>query len=151
MNENSTKSKPVITVSQDHSKKHMINKVDDNGYKLMESRSSIRKQIRNSGRLVGAPPPMMNIWVYKVLEGNESIIEKYIKARNINVKQVLKMSKDGSKFISFKILIPKKDVDKVLNTDFWPEGVYSRIWKEYNSRRKNTLSYIGKKYRDFLN
>ena len=93
-------------------------------------------------------PPLLNIWVYKVAEGNTSTVMGYIKSKNINVNSVILKSKPESKYKSFKITVFKRDLNYLLNNDFWPEGVMCKIWRDYDNKKSKSLSFVGKKYKN---
>ena len=50
----------------------------------------------------GAPEPSRGVFVYQVLDGN---IEDYITEHKIEVRNLERISKDGSRFMSFKVTV----------------------------------------------
>ena len=104
---------------------------DDEGFEYVESRNSIRKRrlIENVNRccLVGAPPPPVSIWLYKVVRGDIETIKNFMVNKNISVHDIKKISNSEAKYMSYKITIPKNFIKDVLNKSFWPPGIGCRI------------------------
>ena len=57
----------------------------------------------------------------------------FMENNNVNVNMIEKMSHPNSKYSSFKISIIR-DKHKVLDPNFWPNGVQCRMWR---SGRRN--------------
>ena len=124
---------------------------DHDGFELKESRSALRSRLRQANSVVGfsgAPLPMENIWVYRVVKGNTNTVTDHLKSRNIAVNAVQLKSKPESRYKSFKVTVFKKDLNKLLDSDFWPEGVMCRIWKDYVDKKSKSISFFGKKYKN---
>ena len=56
----------------------------------------------SSENVRGAPEPSRDLFVYRVLDGN---IEDYITEHNIEGRNLERISKDGSRFMSFKVTV----------------------------------------------
>ena len=128
---------------------------DDEGFEYVESRNSIRKRrlIENVNRccLVGAPPPPVSIWLYKVVRGDIETIKNFMVNKNISVHDIKKISNSEAKYMSYKITIPKNFIKDVLNKSFWPPGIGCRIWKDLKKETKSrTLSFVGRNYRSLV-
>ena len=102
-----------------------------------------RKARRTIGRaaasadLTGAPPPLRHIWVSHVSNASENSMKKYLNDNNVTVCDIKKTSHQMSKFSSYKISIYKTDLDKVFDENFWPNGVYCKIWWERPGQNNN--------------
>ena len=60
------------------------------------------------------------------------------------------MSKEGSKYMSFKITLPKTFLNDVLKKSFWPMGIGFKIWKDFNHRTQSrSRSFVGRKFQMF--
>ena len=80
-----------------------------------------------SGNLKGAPEPSREVFVYRVVKGTEeNDIQEYLEEKNIAIRGVQKVSKEEAKFVSFRVEIKVSDMKKVLDSDFWPEGIHVR-------------------------
>ena len=88
--------------------------IDDDGFELVESRFSKKKRLNDMKlkniKLVGASPPLVDIWIYKILEGNVFTIKEYIEDNGIKVDEVTKTSKINVIYKSFRATIFKTDV-----------------------------------------
>ena len=131
LNKELTKKLPLIDVV-DNSLSGQTKLIDDEGFELAESRSNMKKRLKNMKlkniKLVGAPPPLIDIWIYKVLEGNVFTIKEYIEDNGIKVEGVTKTSNIDAKYKSFKATIFKTDIKKILNKKFWPMGIGVKLW-----------------------
>ena len=100
-----------------------------------------RKARRTIGRaaassdLTGAPPPERQIFVSRVSIGSENSMKNYLVDNGVNVSNIERSSHQISKFSSYKITIPKPDLHKVFDENFWPNGIYCRMW--YNRTVQN--------------
>ena len=84
----------------------------------------LRNQDSNTkDNLVGAPPQVRDIWVYKIAQGNVYTMMKYLKDKNIKVGKITRASHVDSTYKSFRIKIFQHDVEKVLSRGFWPLNV----------------------------
>ena len=120
--------------------------IDKDGYTLKGSKAEYRKRRNNEFNLVGAPSPLTYVWVYKVMSGTADNIANYIRSRNINVDQVVRISHIDAKYKSFKIAVNKFDSKKLLDRNFWPQGFMCKIWREFDKNRINSVSYVSRKY-----
>ena len=67
-----------------------------------------------------APEPSRDVFVYRVLDGN---IEDYITEHKIEVHNLEHISKDGSRFMSFKVTVKVSDMNTLLQPEFWPVDI----------------------------
>jgi hypothetical protein len=90
-----------------------------------------------SNKIRGAPEPSRDLFVYRVQDGNSSEdIKGYINDNHVDVRDIEQTSKEGSKFLSFKVTIRASDMQKVLQPDFWPCGVcVRRFWRPRTQER----------------
>ena len=131
-----------------HSPKKII---DGEGFQLIESRSAWnkRKQLyREKFNLKGDPISHVDVWIFKITEGNCEDVVSYLKSYNVDCYNIERSSHSDAKFKSFKVTICKSDLDTIMNKSFWPFGVRCKIWKNRESRNARTVSFIGSKYRN---
>ena len=110
--------------------------LESDGFEMKNGRTNFQMHDLNNSTndvLVGAPPRLKDIWVYKIKQGNVNTVMKYLKDRNVKVGKVIRTSHVNSTFKSFRIKIYQHDVEKVLNREFWPINVKCKVWKEMNS------------------
>jgi hypothetical protein len=54
----------------------------------------------------------------------------YVTDKNVDVRDVIQKSKEGSRFMSFKVTVKVSDLNTILKPDFWPTGVcVRRFWE----------------------
>ena len=134
--------KAMKVVVKDNTSKIINRLYDDEGYEKIESKSAAKRRIN---RLEGAPSSLVNVWVYKVSKGNVNEIKNHLLDKNIRVCDVTKISKEGSKYRSFKISLPKFYVRDVLSREFWPVGIGCRIWRDYKKDTRSR-SFVSSKF-----
>ena len=98
----------------------------------------------DSSDLVGAPPPLRQIWVSRVSNGSENSMKKYLTDNSVTVSEIERTSHPMSKFSSYKITIPKTDLHKVFDENFWPNGIYFKMW--YNRMDQNADDNTSESY-----
>ena len=103
------------------------------GLQGTKSKAQRRRRMFTAERLQGVEPPIRKIFIDRVMSyGNSKSVQAYLSDRNIEVKDIVQVSHNDSKYKSFKISIYQHDLSTVLNEYFWPRGVYCRSWKEKN-------------------
>jgi len=70
----------------------------------------------SSGSGRGASKPSRDLFVYHVLDGN---IQDCITEHKIEVR----ISKDASRLMSFKVIVKVSGMNTLLQPEFWPVGV----------------------------
>ena len=141
--------------------------IDENGYELVVSNNNkkIIEQINNNSKINTFSGPSNNVkqatsdqnktftgkkpsttidmWIYRIAEGNSTAISDHFSKREIKILEITKVSNDEAKYKSFKIKILKTDVSKVRSKGFLPENVGIKFWREtsmhsnYNNNRFN--------------
>ena len=141
--------------------------IDENGYELVVNNNNkkIIEQINNNNKINTFSGPSNNVkqaisdqnetftgkkpsttvdmWIYRIVEGNCTAISDHFSKREIKILQITKVSNDEAKYKSFKIKILKTDVSKVRSKGFLPENVGIKFWREtnmhtnYNNKRFN--------------
>ena len=122
-----------------------VNTTDtDNGF-LYQPREvrRMRKQPSHSavvgtreanGRFRGAQAPSRDIFVYRVEnDALESEIECHVKDNGIVPRSVETVSHADAMYKSFKLTVSVNDMGKVLDADFWPEGIMVRRYRTTQS------------------
>ena len=104
---------------------------------VQRGRQRRRGRVEGSGStdvagLEGAPPALRHVWLSRVLNGNEEKVKEHMESRNVQVKEITKVSHSDAKFSSFKISVSKEVISKVLDSDFWPKGMACKIWRIRN-------------------
>ena len=113
-------------------------RVDEDGFTLVQSRRPRSGLSRAAGAAIaGAPPPNRHIWVSRVMNGDSNGMKRYLTDNNVTVLDITKTSHDSARYISFKILIPKPDLSKVFNNEFWPDGIKCRMWFDRSHNNVN--------------
>ena len=88
-----------------------------------------------SGTLRGAPEPSRHVFVYRVSKGtSDQDLGQFMSDGGVTVRSTERMSKDEARFESFKIEVKTSELETVLCSAFWPEGIYVRRF--YTHRRK---------------
>ena len=54
---------------------------------------------------------------------------RWLKTEKVEFVEVHKVSKDDAPNNSFKLLVPSAESDRMLDPEFWPEGIYCRQWR----------------------
>ena len=83
----------------------------------------------DSDALRGAPSPSRYIFVYRVLEGNTVAIKDYCLKQGIQVRHVSLRSNAQAKYRSFVVEVSVNDQKKVINGNFWPNGIHVRPYR----------------------
>ena len=125
--------------------------IDNEGFQLYESRSTWnkRKQLfKEQFNLKGAPASDVDIWVYRVTEGNCEDVLSYLKSKNVECRNIERKSHSDAKFNSFKVSVCKSELDLVLSKSFWPFNVRCKVWKNRESKNVRSVSFIGTKFRN---
>ncbi len=120
------------TVSSDRSSEFEIP-----GYhkRKMKRRTKAIVGTGQSSDVRGAPEPNRDIFVFRIdPEINTDNIKTYMNKKGTEVREITLMSKDGSKFHSFKVSIKLSDLNTVMNSEYWPAGVnVRRFWQPRKS------------------
>ena len=56
--------------------------------------------------------------------------DAFLVKNKVIVKDILKVSHEGSRFNSYKVSVPVIDFHRLLNEDFWPNGIQCKKWYE---------------------
>lgn len=80
----------------------------------------------------------VDIFVFRVsMKIGDKKIKEYLTDESINVVSIEQASDDKvSQFRSFHVVIPRSDIDTVMDLEFWPVGVGCRLWGE-KQRKQN--------------
>ena len=129
-------------------------KSDDtnDGFQKMESKKQRRRRFdrENINSLVtGAPPPLRYVFLSRVQDGDAQTIKRYLRSMNVWCNKIELVSHKNSKYKSFKISIPKQNLQDVLSDEFWSPGIYCKIWKE--SKRDNVNNVDNYKTNQYYN
>ena len=60
----------------------------------------------------------------------------YIENKSIRVEKITRTSINKAKYKSFKLIILRTDLKKMLNHKFWPLGIKVKIWREPKGRHQ---------------
>ena len=119
--------------------------IDEEGFILKESSNQYKKRKKDeTSYLTGAPTPVADVWVYKVVNGNTKIVLDYVMSKNIKVYDISKTSNDGAMYKSFKLRVSMTNLKIILNPNFWPEGVKCKRWIDY--RKIKSVTFSSKQY-----
>ena len=89
-----------------------------------------------STRVRGAPLPSRDFFIYRVDKiTGEADIAEYLHEKDIQARNIIKLSKDESMFNSFKLTVSISDTEKVMNPDTLPTGVRIRRFYERRTER----------------
>ena len=117
--------------------------IDDDGFQLVQRRKRRGIMGRSTTQVMGlqgAPPPIKEIFVSRVLTGNEYNMKTFLNDNNIQVHEIEKVSHPDSKFNFFKIAISSLDISSVLDESFWPGGICCKTWG-YSRVNSNVSNY----------
>ena len=91
----------------------------------------------------GAPHPQKIIFINRVAKGNSRTIVNFLSKNNIKSQEIEMVSHPDAKYKSFKFKVFKNDLNKVLDKNFWPDGLNVRMWKQNKSVFFNNNSNNG--------
>ena len=103
------------------------------GSELQSARggNKIVGKAKNSGLSSASTPTLSNFFISRV---NKSVtvekIKNYLRTRGVQQRNLIKTSHRDAENASFKLTIEPKDVNRVFNENFWPEGIWIRQWYE---------------------
>jgi hypothetical protein len=98
----------------------------------------------NNQTIKGAPEPSRDIFVCRVDKAaTVEEMQRFIEESGFSVKRITIMSHEEAQFKSFKVSIPKSQLNDILGAEKWPEGVMvRRFWdkhtREVNNSNRNT-------------
>ena len=99
-----------------------------------QSHSAVVGTREANGRFRGAQAPSRDIFVYRVEnDALESEIECHVKDNGIVPRSVETVSHADAMYKSFKLTVSVNDMGKVLDADFWPEGIMVRGYRTTQS------------------
>ena len=99
-----------------------------------QSHSAVVGTREANGRFRGAQAPSRDIFVYRVEnDALESEIECHFKDNGIVPRSVETVSHADAMYKSFKLTVSVNDMGKVLDADFWPEGIMVRRYRTTQS------------------
>lgn len=99
-----------------------------------------KSQVQSGLRVT--PSPDRDLFVYRVHK--ENTLEKlkdFITSRNVPVRNIERTSHNESKYNSFKLTVSADDIGRVLDPQFWPQGICVRRWKK--ERQNNNDNIFG--------
>ena len=92
-----------------------------------------RSQAPN-GSLRGAPQTL-DIFVFRCdKETSCDRVKKYIEDNSTKVMDIKCVSSENARYRSFHVSVPRDSHDKVMDGEFWPEGVGVRYFKRRKSQ-----------------
>ena len=79
-----------------------------------------------------------NLFVFRAgIETTDDDIKTYLSDEGINDVQVSLVSHVDARAKSFKVTVNSKDKDKIMSSDFWPDGIGCRVFYERSSKDNN--------------
>ena len=122
----------------------------DEGFQYTQEQKSRNRGLRRkkfvtgtsaSNTLQGALEPSRDLCVYRTVKKTEGKdISSYLCSKGIKERSVTKLSKAESKFASFKVEVQVSDMNSLLDSDFWPEGICVR---RYFRPKEKSRSFSG--------
>lgn len=93
---------------------------------------------RQDSRITGGKS-FVDLFVFKVCKTtDEAKIKEYLTDEDVTTESVEQASDDEvSRYRSFHVVIPRSEVDKVMDAEFWPFGVGCRFWTPKKNKRLN--------------
>ena len=64
------------------------------------------------------------------MQGNKEKLNAFLVKNKVLVKDILKVSHEGARFNSYKVSVSVIDFHRLLNEDFWPNGIQCKKWYE---------------------
>ena len=109
--------------------------VDNDGFTLVQRRRRIPRINGRGGAtgvdgFQGAPFPLRHLWVGRIMQGNEEKLKTFLRKKNVEVSNIEKVSHERSTFKSYKVTVSVIDYHKLLNEDFWSNGIQCKKWYE---------------------
>ena len=99
-----------------------------------QSHSAVVGTREANGRFRGAQAPSRDIFGHRVEnDALESEIECHVKDNGIVPRSVETVSHADAMYKSFKLTVSVNDMGKVLDADFWPEGIMVRRYRTTQS------------------
>ena len=124
--------------------------VDKDGFTLFESPSTRKRRFNQfkMNNFIGAQKSPVDIWIYKIVEGDLGTIKSYVESEGFRVKSIEQKSNINSKFKSFKLTVSGDDAQILLRPSFWPDGVKCKRWQERRNDRFNVrpVTFVGKRF-----
>ena len=88
-------------------------------------------QTSSGMKSVSKPLENRELFLFRVDKTDSiDVIKNHLLIKNITVVNLIQMNGDGSHFNSFKLTVPFKQARSVRASDFWPENVCIRNWRE---------------------
>ncbi|MEE4248616.1 MAG: hypothetical protein V2I33_24835 [Kangiellaceae bacterium] len=76
--------------------------------------------------------PVNHIFVNRVdYECTEETMRRFLEKKGVEIINIHKTSKEHANSASFRITVPKHQVESTLKADFWPCGIMCREWIRY--------------------
>ena len=114
--------------------------VDGFRYSKHETRKKHREAVYGkrsqapNGSLRGSPQTL-DIFVFRCdKETNCDRVKKYIEENSTKVMDMECVSSENARYLSFHVSVPRYSHDKVMDGEFWPEGVGVRYFKRRKSQ-----------------
>ena len=137
--------------------KGSVSKEDSEGFvlpysqrkRIARKKTHVIKGTGSNGRVKGAPPPIRDFFVYRAdTNTTEDDIKWLLDESEIKCVSVLRVSKPGSLFHSFKVSVLVTEQDKVMSAEVWPVGIqvrrfYQRITRP---RQEDNDSIVGEEF-----
>ncbi len=77
----------------------------------------------------------VNMFVFRAEKGtSKRVVHRHCEKQGVPVINIKRKSHDEARFASFKLTIDRENIDRVMDEEFWPQGVGCRFYKRYRAR-----------------
>ena len=124
--------------------------VDENGFILKESKRDFKKrklQAYQDFGICGPPKNLVSLFVYKLSKGEKTDVKNYVESKGIEVVNIEKKSHSQSKYNSFLLVVSEENKYKLLQRNFFPNGIKCKIWTDYRNRPIKSRSFINNSHK----
>jgi len=105
--------------------------------KKKKQRPHIVRCTGQAGVVRGAPEPSRDVHVFRCEKDvEEKHVEEHLRSKNITPRAVERVSKEASRFHSFRVEVALSCMQPIMSPDFWPDGVC--VKRFYRPKRTST-------------
>ena len=98
-------------------------------------------------KLEGAPIIKKDLYIGNVASGSVASIGDYIKSNGFNFIKLEKVSRDFSRFKSFRLTVTLREYNYFMRSEFWPTGFIVKPWINFkNKKRYGVKEYFNKNF-----
>ena len=98
-------------------------------------------------KLEGAPIIKKDLYIGNVASGSEISIGDYIKSNGLNFIDIVRVSREFSRFKSFRLTVSLNEYNYFLRSNFWPTGIIVKPWINFKDKKRyGVREYFNKNF-----